>query len=149
MESQKLHSDLRLRRRNLNIGIDVRVAAFLVTRIHSRRSVAVGRPIRYHRVGVQRSRIQHGINLGERSARRGVHRAINVIAQYVRGRARCPRETHRVYRRRSTSASQCFGCGNRLSVAGEGKRSARRGRYLRAEGHGKGSALTRRDGYRQ
>lgn len=61
-------STLSLRSRNLNVGRNVRVSAFFVTRIHSRRSVAVGRPVGYYRVCVQRSRIQHSIDLGERSA---------------------------------------------------------------------------------
>jgi hypothetical protein len=46
---------LRLRSGNLNVGSDVRVAAFLVTRIHSCRGVAVGGAIYYRGVRVQRT----------------------------------------------------------------------------------------------
>ena len=140
-------SALGLWSRNLNVGSDVRVAAFLVTRIHSRRGVAVGGAVYYCGVRVQRTRIQHGVDYGERSARVGVYRAINVIAGYVRRRARAPRQIHRVCRRRRTSPRQCFRRSGRLSIAAEGECGARRSGCLRTESHCKRSTLARRDGH--
>jgi len=61
----RFHSALGLRSRNLNVGGDVRVAAFFVTRIHRRRSVAIGGAVYYCGVRVQRTHIQHGVDHGK------------------------------------------------------------------------------------
>ena len=50
---------------DLDVGNDIRVAAFLVARIHSSCGVAVGRAVYYHGVRVQRTRIQRGVDLRE------------------------------------------------------------------------------------
>lgn len=86
----------RLRRRDLKIGYDVRVAAFLVARVHGSRGIAVGRAARDARIGILRAGIQCGVDPGEASTRIAVHRAIDVIAGYARRRARVPRKINRV-----------------------------------------------------
>lgn len=87
----------RLRRRDLKIGYDVRVAAFLVARIHGGRGIAVGRAARDARICILRAGIQCGVDHGEVSTRVAVHRAIDVIAGYARRGARVPRKINRVW----------------------------------------------------
>ncbi len=48
---------------NLNVADDVRVATFLITRIHRSCRVAVRIPVDHGRVGVQRIRVQQRIDL--------------------------------------------------------------------------------------
>ena len=139
-----------LRWRDLEIRDDIRVAAFLITRIDRGRSVTIRTSVHDDAVRIQRSGIQHRIDLREGSAGRvRIYRAIDVVAGNARRRARSPRQVHRMSRRRRTRPSQRFGSRRRLGITGEGECCIRRSSRQRAECNCERHTVSGRDRHRQ
>lgn len=76
---------IQLRRWNLNIGNNVRVAAFCVTGIHGSGCVTVIRSVSDCGIGIGRSGIQRGtVDLRVGAAGAGVNCTINVVSRNIR-----------------------------------------------------------------
>ncbi len=138
-----------LRWRDLEVRHDIRVAAFLVTRIHRSRGVTVRGAIHDNAVRVQRAGIQHRVNLREGSAGRvHIHCAIDVVTGNARRRARGPRQVDRMSRCRRACSSQRLGGRRRLGITREGECCVRRSSRERAERDCERHTVARRDRHR-
>lgn len=129
--------------RDLYRGNYVRVTTFRVTRIYGSSGIAIRSAVAHRRIGVQRSGVQQGIDLGKRPAGARIYRAIDIVAGNIRGTARSPRQVDAVRRGRCAGArgSSCGRC--RLCVACKCKCRGRGPAGLGAEGNRERRTLTR------